>query len=444
MPERSGGRLIVEQLAACGAERVFCVPGESYLDVLDALHDPPIRTVVCRQEGGATYMAEADGKLRGSPGVAMVTRGPGAANAMVGVHTSWQDATPLLLVVGLIARGHRGRGAFQEFDLSGWFGTVAKRVEILEDAGRAPELVARGWHEACAGRPGPVVIGLPEDVLRVRADVPLRSPAPVAEGAVGDDDLAALAEELAAARTPLVVLGGSRWDAKAAAAVTAWCEDWRLPLAADFRSQDLVKHASACYAGPLGIGRNPRLARRLDDADLVVAVGAPLGDVTTYGYIRRHGAEARTVLMSPDPAALGHGTALTRHLLASPRALAAALSRLPAPEEVPWEEWTEGARAEHLAYSTPAPDGGHGVDMGVVMAELAARLDERAIVTYGAGNHALWPQRYLRHHRYPSLLAPRSGSMGYGIPAAVTAALCYPDRRVVCVAGDGCFLMNGQ
>lgn len=444
MAERSGGTLLVEQLVACGAERVFCVPGESYLDVLDALRDAPIQTVSCRQEGGAAYMAAAYGKLHNTPGIVMVTRGPGAANAMAGVHTAWQEATPLLLFVGLIPRSNRGREAFQEFDLTGWFGTTAKRVETLEDPARAPELVARAWHDACSGRPGPVVIGLAEDILAQRAEAQLTVAAPVSDGAVSDADLALLAEQLAAANRPLVVVGGSGWDAGTAAAISSWCQQWELPVATDFRSQDIVCHDSAVYVGPLGLGRDPRLAQRLDDADLVLLIGTPLGDVATDGFTRRQRMDAHTVLVSPDPAARGHSGPLTRHIMAAPRAFAAVLGALPAPVRPAWSGWTATARREHREHAAPTPDGGVAVDLGVVMSELDERLDGEAIITYGAGNYALWAQRYLTHRRYPSLLAPRNGTMGYGIPAAIVAALSFPERRVVTLAGDGCFLMTGQ
>ncbi|QUH04038.1 thiamine pyrophosphate-binding protein [Saccharopolyspora erythraea] len=444
MSERSGGQLVVDQLRRHGVERVFCVPGESYLDVLDALHDSPIETVVCRHEGGAAYMAEACGKLHGRPGVAMVTRGPGAANALVALHTAWQDATPVLLFVGLVPTAHRHREAFQEFDLRGWFGTTAKAVLTLDDPARAPELVARAVHEACTGRPGPVVIGVPEDVLVRRAEVDDVAPLPVSEGGLSGEDIAALGEMLARARRPLVVLGGSRWDADSCAAVTKWCERWEIPVATEFRSQDRIDHSSETYAGALGYGRDERLVRRLEQADLVLLIGGPLTDVNSEGFTVQRSSDARTVLISPDSSAWAHGTDLDRQIVASPSGFASAVQALPATGECRWREWTKAARQDHLDYATPKPDGSKRVDLGVVMAELAARLPHDAIITYGAGNHAIWAQRYLQHRVYPSLLSPRNGSMGYGVPAAVAAALSFPERQVVSVAGDGCFLMNAQ
>lgn len=441
---RSGGGLVVDELAAHGIDRVFCVPGESYLDVLDALHDSPIEAVVCRHEGGAAYMAEAYGKLHGRPGVAMVTRGPGAANAFVAVHTAWQDATPLVLFVGLVPTGHRHREAFQEFNLDGWFGTTAKSVLTLDDPGRAPELVARAMHEACTGRPGPVVVGLPEDVLVGRSAATLVEPLPVAGGAVGGDDLAELERLLGEARKPLVVLGGSRWDETSCTAVTQWCERWRIPVATEFRSQDRINHNSDVYAGALGYGRDPRLVDRWEAADLVLVVGGPLTDVSAEGFTARRPAGSRTVLVGPDTSAWAHGTSLTHHIIASPTAFSAAVRTRPAPETCAWADWAQAARDEHVEYSTPRPDGSTAVDLGVVMAELVSRMPDDALVTYGAGNHAIWAQRYLPHRCFPSLLAPRNGSMGYGVPAAVAASLSFPDRRVISVSGDGCFLMNGQ
>jgi acetolactate synthase-1/2/3 large subunit len=260
MTVRSGGQLVVDALAQHGADRVFCVPGESYLDVLDALHDSPINTIVCRHEGGAAYMAEANGKLSGRPGIAMVTRGPGAANAFVGVHTAYQDAVPMILFVGLIPLPHRHREAFQEFDIAGWFGTTAKQVLVLDAADRAPEIVAAAYHAAMSGRPGPVIVGLPEDVLVEEVEVPDVRPLPVPSGSVSAADIAALGTLLEQATAPLVVVGGSRWTAETSRKLARWAEDWELPVAGDFRAYDLIDHDSVSYVGQLGYGRDDRLA----------------------------------------------------------------------------------------------------------------------------------------------------------------------------------------
>jgi len=448
MTLRSGGRLIVDALAEHGADRVFCVPGESYLDVLDALHDSEISTVVCRHEGGAAYMAEAQGKLSGRPGIVMVTRGPGAANAFVGVHTAYQDAVPMILFVGLIPLPHRHREAFQEFDVSGWFGTTAKQVLVLDQAGRAPEVVAAAYHAALSGRPGPVIVGLPEDVLVEQADVPDVPPLPVSNGSVSERDLTELGSLLGGATSPLVVVGGTRWTADASRNVTRWAEAWRLPVAGDFRTYDLIDHDSPSYVGQLGYGRDDRLAQRLADADLVIALGGALSDVPTDGFTLRQDRAAVNVVVSPDPSLLGHLGAVKQQIVASPAAFADAVDGLGPPGEVTWSAWTEEARAQQVEYgalpdpSTFEPD--DTAQMTAVMRDLTDRLPRDAIVTFGAGNHAIWAQRFVRHHQPGTLLGPRNGSMGYGTAAAISASLAEPDRLVVSIAGDGCFLMNGQ
>lgn len=448
MTLRSGGQLIVDALAQHGAGRVFCVPGESYLDVLDALYDSPINTVVCRHEGGAAYMAEAQGKLSGRPGVAMVTRGPGAANAFVGVHTAFQDAVPMILFIGLIPLPHRHRAAFQEFDVSGWFGTTAKQVLVLDQAARAPEVVAAAYHAALSGRPGPVIVGLPEDVLVEQVEVPDVSPLPVSNGSISAKEIASFGELLRAATSPLVVVGGTRWTADASRRVTRWAEHWKLAVAGDFRAYDLIDHDSSSYVGQLGYGRDDRLAQRLADADLVITLGGALSDVPTDGFTLRQNHDAVTVVVSPDPSLLGHLGAVKQQIVAAPEAFAEAVDGWGPGGQVSWTAWTEEARGEQLEYSS-LPDRSTfdleaTVQMTAVMADLTARLPDDAIVTFGAGNHAIWAQRFIRHHEPGTLLGPRNGSMGYGTAAAVSAGLSAPDRLVVSISGDGCFLMNGQ
>ncbi|MEJ3651605.1 thiamine pyrophosphate-dependent enzyme [Actinomycetes bacterium KLBMP 9759] len=436
---RSAGAAIVAQLEALGVHRVYGVPGESYLEVLDALHDSPIDMVVCRQEGGAGFMAVAEGRLTGLPGVAMVTRGPGAANVAIAVHTAWQDATPLVLFVGLVPVDDRDRESFQEFSLSGWFGSTAKRVITVERPDRAAAQVAEAFAVAAAGRPGPVVVGLPEDVLVERTSAPLAAPRPVAGGAVSSVQRQALGRMLETAQRPFVVLGGDRWDAASSAAVTAWAERAELPLVADWRTHDVVDHDSPAYAGWLGYGRNPRLAEAFDAADLLLFVGTGYGDVISGGY--RGGApDAMTVVVDPDPELRIHQRRVDLHLLADPSAFVAAL-----PEIVKDPGWAKQLRAAQLEFATPGGEiDSPYVDMDLAMAELAARLDRDAVITYGAGNHAVWAQRFLPHHGVGSLVAPRNGAMGIGVPAAVAASLVHPGRQVVSIAGDGCFLMNGQ
>ncbi|MGH3310619.1 MAG: thiamine pyrophosphate-dependent enzyme [Streptomyces sp.] len=449
-PPRTGGRILVDQLAAHGVETVFGVPGESYLDVLDALHDGPVRMVVCRHEGGAGYMAEASAKLTGRPGVCFTTRGPGAANALVALHTAHQDATPLVLFVGLVPRGHTGRAAFQEFDLRGTFGAHAKLVETVEDAARIPEFTARAFAVAASGRPGPVVVGLPEDMLTDTARVPDAAPLPIPEGAVSADQLIRLEGLLEDAHRPLVLLGGSRWTDRARADVRAWAEEWSLPLAVDFRCQDLVAEECEVFAGQLGYGRSDALAQRVRTADLLVCVGASPGDVATDGYTLLAPAEAQAegrrivqVLPEAQPPGTLHHAELA--LLASPEAFGIAVAHLKpsGPGPVDWTKVTEADRAAHLDYREPVHND-EPLDLGAVFATLDARLPSGTVITFGAGNHAIWAQRFLGYGDGRRQLGPRNGSMGYGIPAAVAAGIVHPERQVVSVAGDGCFLMNGQ
>lgn len=445
-PERTGGRILVDQLLAHGVDTAYGVPGESYLAVLDALHDAPLHLVVCRHEGGAAYMAEAHGKLTGRPGVCFTTRGPGATNALVALHTARQDATPLVLFIGLVPRGHTDRHSFQELDLRGTFGATAKLVETIDDAARIPEYIARAFAVAASGRPGPVVLGLPEDMLADVRATPDARPVPIAQGAVGDADLARLDALLADAARPLVLLGGSRWSATARADVRAWAEVRDLPVATDFRCQDLIDNDSPSYVGALGYGRSAHLAERLRTTDLLIALGAAPGDIPTDGFtlLPADGSGPRLVTATPEPLPPGQFYAPDLALLAAPDAVGRALAGRPHPGSAPaWTVTTKEDRAAHLAHRTPLHDD-DPLDLGAVFATLDARLPADAVVTFGAGNHAIWAQRFLAHREGGRQIAPRNGSMGYGIPAAVAAALAEPGRRVVSVAGDGCFLMNGQ
>ncbi|MCQ4214409.1 thiamine pyrophosphate-dependent enzyme [Streptomyces longispororuber] len=444
-PARTGGQVLIDQLAAHGVDTAYGVPGESYLAALDALHDAPVRLVVCRHEGGAAYMAEAHGKLTGRPGICFTTRGPGATNALVALHTAHQDATPLILFIGLVPRDHTDRHSFQELDLRGTFGASAKLVETVDDAARIPEYVARAFAVASSGRPGPVVIGLPEDMLTDTVQVPDATPLPVPDGGVAPAELARFQSLLTAAERPLVILGGSRWTPDARADVRDWAQAWSLPVAVDFRCQDLFDNETENYVGHLGYGRDDQLAERVRTADLLIAVGAAPGDVTTDGYtlLPHDGTGPRLVQVLPDaqPPGVLHRAELT--LLAAPTGFGAAVRGLRPGGPVPWATLTKQDRAAHLAFRTPAPDG-DPLDLGAVFAALDARLPADAVVTFGAGNHAIWAQRFLTHRAGGRQIAPRNGSMGYGIPAAVAAALEHPGRRVVSIAGDGCFLMNGQ
>ncbi|MFP5346760.1 MAG: thiamine pyrophosphate-dependent enzyme, partial [Actinomycetes bacterium] len=399
----------------------------------------------CRQEGGAGFMALAEGRLTKRPGVVMVTRGPGAANAAIAVHTAWQDATPLLLFVGLIPVADRARESFQEFDLNGWFGTTAKKVVTLDSADRAAEIVADAAHLATSGRPGPVVIGLPEDVLLLPCTVfPVR-PRAVATGAVCDADVDRFVRELRSSSRPLVVAGGDMWTPESSARLAVWAESWELPVVTDWRAQDVIDNGSPSFAGWLGYGRSDGAAALLQSADLVCFLGCGNADVLSDGY-RLGAANHRVVVVDPDPALLMHSGDVDVHLLATPPAFLSAVAGAPVDAGPrPWHEWWTDARGQQEEFAGEGEDRpAVGVDLAVAMRLVRERLDADAVVTYGAGNHALWAQRYLTHHAYPSLLAPRNGAMGFGVPAAVAAALAFPSRQVVSVAGDGCFLMNGQ
>ncbi|MEV5529495.1 thiamine pyrophosphate-dependent enzyme [Streptomyces prunicolor] len=445
----SAGHLLVAQLEREGVRRVYGVPGESFLDVLDGLHDSPISTVVTRHEGGAGFMALAEGRLTGLPGVAMVTRGPGAANAFIAVHTAYQDATPMLLFVGLVPVPDRGRESFQEFDLTGWFGSTAKKVVMLDDPTAAARVVAESVHVARSGRPGPVVIGLPEDVLTLPAGTsrpvqPLAVPRPRAAEA----ELKELVSRLEHARRPLVVVGGEGWTAESGQELMRWATRHSIPVLADFRAYDAVPHdlqGTGAYAGSLGYGRGDHAARLLDEADLTVFLGAPRGDVLSDGYTR--GLDSETVLVLPGDAQ-GHSGRIDQFVSAHAPSFVLDLVTTPASPDAD-VAWFKAAGEAHAHFSTPSPeptasDDGTYVDLTAVMSVLREELTPDTVITYGAGNHALWPARHLPHRTPASLVAPRNGAMGMGIPAAVAASLVFPGREVVSVAGDGCFLMNGQ
>ncbi len=437
----TAGHLIVAQLALSGIKRVYTVPGESFLDILDGLHGSPIENVVARHEGGAGFMALAEGRLTELPGVAMVTRGPGAANAFIAVHTAYQDATPLILFVGLIPVTDRGRESFQEFDINAWFGSTAKKVVTLDDAASAARVVDDAIFTALSGRPGPVVIGLPEDVLvQVVQDATVH-PRAVSRPAPTAAELAELEGRFSKACKPLIVVGGEGWTQQSGEQLAAWAVRHHVPVLADFRAYDAIPHSSDAYAGYLGYGRSDANAARLDEADLLVFLGCVRGDVLSDGYTR--GLDAETVVVNTDANLLGHFGTVHQHITAEVTSFADALGAID-PASTARHGWFAGARADYLAFSAPQPDGGTGVDLAVAMEILKKEMDDGAVLTFGAGNHALWPARYLDHNSANSLAAPRNGAMGMGIPAAVAASLAYPGRQVISVAGDGCFMMNGQ
>lgn len=448
MPQ-SAGHLIVRQLEAHGVRRAYSVPGESFLDVLDGLYDSPIEAVVARHEGGAGFMALAEGRLTGVPGIAMVTRGPGAANAMIAVHTAWQDATPLVLFVGLIPVADRERESFQEFSLTGWFGSTAKRVMVLDDEHRAAEMVAEAMHAAATGRPGPVVVGLPEDVLvRVTDAVPVEPRRAVPSRVSPEDALDAVARIAAAAR-PLVVVGGDGWDGgdggadgSVGAEFAAWAAAAHVPVAADWRAYDAVPHGSDAWAGWLGYCRADTLAARLDEADLLVFVGCGRTDNLTDGY--RRGLDAETIVVLPDPEAKGHAGRIDLQVVGNPAAWVAALPEPSAARGGRTRDWMDELAADQHRFSEPAPEACDGVDLSTAMGLLDARLPDERVVTYGAGNATIWGHRFVGHNLPNSLVGPRNGAMGMAVPAAVAASLVFPDRQAVAICGDGDFLMNGQ
>lgn len=443
---KSAGHVIVDTLVAHGVKRTYVVPGESYLDVLDGLHTSDIETVVCRHEGGAAYMAEADGKMNPVPGIAMVTRGPGAANAHVGLHTAWQDSTPMVLFVGLIPFEHRDREAFQEFDPKAWFGTGAKRVMVLDHAERASEIVAEAMFAAVSGRPGPVVIGLPEDIIKQQIDATLHPQIPVAQGGMTVTDWKALNEALKEAEKPLFVTGGNDWSAEGAAAFTAWLEEHDLPAAAEWRTEGTVPFNSPSYVGPIGYGRPKPTYDLLTETDLLVFVGTVPGDVITDGFAVRQNWDKKNFLVTIDPSLRGRSGPVSYQIASKPDVFVRDLVRMDLPVKASWREWTERMRGEQEKFSAlPSAVPGDGqARMATLMANMVQGLPEDSIVTFGAGEHTNWAHRYFPTNGYASMISARNGSMGYSIPSAVAASLNYPGRRVVTIAGDGEFLMNGQ
>lgn len=443
---RSGGQVLVDQLEAQGVEHVFCVPGESYLEVLDALHGSAIALTVCRQEAGAAMMADAAARLTGRPGIAMVTRGPGATNAAHGIHIAEHDSVPLILFIGQIERSMRGRGAFQEMDYRAFFGSTAKWVVEIDDAARIPEIVSRAFHVAMQGRPGPVVIALPEDMLVDRVAVPDAPRVEPVRAWPGLAQMAELQKRLWAARNPLLVLGGGGWSARACAGVARFAERFALPVATSFRRAALFSADHPNYAGEIGIGPNPALKARAAEADLLILAGGRMAEMPSQGYTLLSIPVPRQTLVHvhPDPAELGRVYAPALGIMASPDSFAASLEALQPPLAIPWAGAADDAHAAYRAWTEGPPGAAGRVDMAEVVRRLRAHLPDEAVVTNGAGNYAIWVGRYFGFRRFGTQLAPTSGSMGFGVPAAVAAKRLDPARPVVAFAGDGCFLMNGQ
>lgn len=441
---RNGGRLLVECLVALGATKAFGVPGESYLAVLDALHDTvgKLDYVLCRNEGGAAFMASAYGKLTGSPGICFVTRGPGATNAGIGVHTAMQDSSPMILFVGQVGTGMKGREAFQEIDYRAMFGTVAKWAVEIDDVDRLPEIMARAWSTALTGRPGPVVVALPEDMLTTATDAKaLSGPVMVSEPAPAADAIVSVDALLRSASRPIVLIGGANWTDDGRAALQSFAEASDIPVVAAFRYQDQFDNHSPSFVGEAGVGMAPHVKNLIRESDVILAVNVRFGEMTTDGY---------TLLSVPEPyqklvhvhvsdREIGKIYVPTVGIHAGPNAFARSLK----PVKGQWSEWRANAReAYEQAFEAPAQPS--PVDMVEVSAWLRERLPDDVILTNGAGNFTVWPNKFFKFGPAARLLAPQSGAMGYGLPAAIAAKVAFPERTVVCFAGDGDFQMNCQ
>ena len=440
---RHGGALLVECLAAQGVDRVFCIPGESYLAALDGLFGSGIDVVVARQESGAAMMAEAAGKLTGRPGVAFVTRGPGATNASAGVHIAMQDSTPMVLFVGQVASDQRDREAFQEVDYRAMFGPLAKWAAEIDRADRIPEYISHAFHVAQSGRPGPVVLALPEDMLSGPAEGSAVGPASRASGLAAAADVTAVLERVAKAERPFVIVGGGGWSAEAAEALGQFAETMDVPVGASFRCQDYLSNDHPCYAGDVGIGINPALAERVRTSDCLLVLGARLGEMTTSGYtlVTPPEPEQPLIHVHADAGELGRVYRPDLGVCAHPGAFVQQLAQAASPRD--GGDWRGAARADYEAWQVPRKTPGD-LRMEHVVGHLAEVLPQDAILTNGAGNYSAWLHRYYRYRGWRTQLAPTSGSMGYGLPAAVAAKLPHPEREVICLAGDGCFQMTCQ
>jgi acetolactate synthase I/II/III large subunit len=443
---RTGGRILVDGLVEQGCDRIFTVPGESFLAVLDALHDTPaIEVVTCRQEGGAAFMACADGTLTGRPGIAFVTRGPGATNASIGVHVAMQDSQPLILFIGDVDRGTRDREAFQEVDFQAMFTPLAKWAARIDDARRIPEYLARAYATAMNGRPGPVVLALPEDMLLDEVEAVDR---PRVERAVQDSDIVndlRVGEMIEAARSPVAIIGGAGgWSDEESDEFAAFGERYGIPLVAAFRRQSAVHNGASAYAGNLGYGPNPKLLQRIRSADLLLVLGPRLGEATTDGYtlITPDHPGQQLVHVHPDPEELHRTYRTDVAICADPVQVVTSLNV--GAKEVQPSPAAREAHAEYLAWSTPQPREGVQLDLGPCVLAMRDAMPSDTIICNGAGNYSGWWHRYWRYGGHGTQLAPTAGAMGYGLPAAVAASRRHPDCQVVALAGDGCFLMNGQ
>jgi acetolactate synthase-1/2/3 large subunit len=447
MPKRTAAQRLVDCLVANDVTHVFCVPGESYLAVLDALHDvgDRIQLIACRHEAGAANMAEAYGKLTGKPGICMVTRGPGATHASIGVHTAHQDSTPMILFVGQVARHDMGRGAFQEVDYGQAFGPLAKWAAQIDDADRMSEFVGRAFATALQGRRGPVVLALPEDMLVEDANGPEPHKVTAARSGLDRETLALIGARLERAKKPLLVLGGSGWDELSLDTLERWIGVHEMPTLLSFRRKDLISNDHPCYVGDLGLGPNPKLLQRVKDADLIIALGARLGENPTQGYglLTPEMTAEKLVHIHAGPEELGRVWPAAVCGVADTASAALSLTTLDPSHSKDWREWRKAARADYEAF-TETVEVGSDVNLSQVVAHMAATLPPESIVCNGAGNFAAWLHRFYRHRRRHTQLAPTSGAMGYGFPASIAAKLVHPEREVVCLAGDGDFMMLAQ
>ena len=445
---RSGGQVLADQLKIHDVDTAFCVPGESYLALIDALHDASneIKVISCRQEGGATNMAEAYGKLTGKPGVAMVTRAPGACNGSIGVHTAMQDSTPMVILIGQVARDQEYREAFQEVDYRQFYGALCKWVGQIERAERIPEMVSKAFHHAMSGRPGPVALALPEDMLRELTDVGDADRYKTARPGVDPADIDAMQAMIAAAERPLVIVGGGGWSESACADITEYATANGLPVAASFRCQDIADNNRDCYVGELGTSVNVALAGRVKDADLLLVVGARLGEMTTSGYslVEAPRPKQKLIHIYPDPDELGRVYQPDLPIAAAVDRFAAAAKAASPVAPGKWRDWADAARQDYLGNLEEGTAFPGDVDMVQVMAEIQERVGDDAIITSDAGNFSGWAQRFFRYSKYPSQVAPTSGAMGYCVPAAIASRLANPSRPVIGFVGDGGFMMSGQ